>query len=208
MRTTVRALSITAALAGSVALSACGGSDTDHNGMTGMNGMGSASSSSTSSPSAKVDPADVMFAQSMVPHHQQAVEMADMALTQARSAEVKTLAQDIKAAQDPEIATMNGWLNKWGAPTGSSDMGGMNGMDHGSDGMMSQADMTKLSQATGAEFDRMWLTMMVAHHEGAVTMAQDVLTTTKDAEVQTLAQSIVAGQTKEIATMKALLKTT
>ncbi|KQZ88447.1 hypothetical protein ASD62_03075 [Phycicoccus sp. Root563] len=203
MRTTARALSVTAALAGTIALGACGGADTDHNGMTGMNGVGSASSSATSA--ARVDPADVMFAQSMVPHHQQAVEMANLALTRASSADVKALATKIKAAQDPEIATMNGWLSQWGAPTGSADMNGMAGMDHGSDGMMSQADMTKLSQASGAQFDRMWLTMMIAHHQGALTMAKDVLTTTKDTQVRTLAQSIVDGQTKEITTMSGLL---
>ncbi|KQU67400.1 DUF305 domain-containing protein [Phycicoccus sp. Root101] len=200
MRTTARALSVTAVLAGTVALSACGGTNTDHNGMT---GMGSASSSATSA--AKVDPADVMFAQSMVPHHQQAVEMANLALTRASSADVKALATKIKAAQDPEIATMDGWLGTWGAPTGSADMNGMAGMDHGSDGMMSQVDMTKLSQASGAQFDRMWLTMMIAHHQGALTMAKDVLTTTKDPRVRVLAQSIVDGQTKEITTMNGLL---
>jgi uncharacterized protein (DUF305 family) len=203
VRTTARALSVTAALAGTIALSACGGADANHDGMTGMNGMGSASSSTTAA--AKVDPADVMFAQGMVPHHQQAIEMADLALTRASSADVKALATKIKAAQDPEIATMNGWLGQWGAPTGAADMNGMAGMDHGSDGMMSQADMTKLSQASGSTFDRMWLTMMVAHHQGALTMAKDVLTTTRDARVRALAKSIVDGQAREIATMQGLL---
>lgn len=203
MRPTARALSVTAALVGTIALAACGGADANHNGMTGMSGMGSASSSTT--PAAKVDPADVMFAQAMVPHHHQAVQMADLALTRASSADIKALATKIKAAQDPEIATMNGWLAQWGAPTDGADMKGMAGMDHGSDGMMSQADMTKLSQASGTTFDRMWLTMMVAHHQGALTMAKEVLTTTKDTQVRSLAQSVVDGQTKEIATMSGLL---
>jgi uncharacterized protein (DUF305 family) len=200
VRTTVRALSVTAALAGTIALGACSGGDTDHGDMTGMNGTGRASSST-----ADVDPADVMFAQTMVPHHQQAVEMADLALTRASSADVKALAAKIKAAQDPEIATMNGWLGQWGARTGSA---GMSGMDHGGAGMMSQADLTKLSEASGAQFDRMWLTMMVAHHQGALTMAKDVLATTESAQVRTVARSIVDGQTTEIATMTGLLKTT
>ncbi|GAB3069397.1 DUF305 domain-containing protein [Pedococcus soli] len=205
MRTPARALSVAAALVGAIALAACGGADTDHNSMTGMSGMGTATPSATAT--AKVDPADVMFAQGMVPHHQQAVQMADMALARATSSDVKALATKIKAAQDPEIATMNGWLNRWGAPSSAGDMNGMAGMDHGSDGMMSQADMSKLSQASGAAFDRMWLTMMIAHHQGALTMAKDVLATTKDQNVRTLAQSIVDGQTKEIATMTGLLKT-
>jgi len=199
---TIRALSITAALAGTILLSACGGGDNDHSGMTGMSGRGSTSSTAPSS-SASVDPADVMFTQSMVPHHQQAVEMADLALARASSADVKALATKIKAAQDPEIAVMNEWLGEWGTPTGSA---GMSGMDHGSDGMMSEADMTKLSAASGVEFDRMWLTMMVAHHQGALTMAKEVLATTKNPQVRTLAQSIVDGQTKEIATMNGLMQ--
>lgn len=206
MRTTARALSVTATLAGTIALSACGGANADHNGMTGMSGMGSSSASATASMAA--DPADVMFAQGMVPHHQQAVQMADMALARATSSDVRALATKIKAAQDPEIATMSGWLTQWGAPSSAGDMNGMAGMDHGSDGMMSQADMTKLSQATGAEFDRMWLTMMIAHHQGALTMAENVLTTTKDSQVRQLAHSIVDGQTEEIGTMKALLAST
>jgi uncharacterized protein (DUF305 family) len=204
VRTTVRALSVTAVLVGTLALAACGGADTDHNGMTGMSGMGSASSSATST--AKVDPADVVFAQGMVPHHQQAVQMADLAQSRASSADVKALATKIEAAQGPEIATLNGWLGQWGAPTGSADMNGMAGMDHGNNGMMSKADMTTLSQASGADFDRMWLTMMIAHHQGALTMAQDILATTKDTQVRALAQSIVDGQAKEIVTMTSLLK--
>jgi uncharacterized protein (DUF305 family) len=98
---------------------------------------------------------------------------------------------------------MNGWLDQWGAPTGSA---GMSGMDHGGDGMMSQADMTRLSQASGADFDRMWLTMMVAHHQGALTMAKDVLDTTSNAQVRSLAQGIVDSQTGEIGTMNTMLK--
>jgi len=190
---------IAAGLALAAALTACGSSDPSDT-------SGSASGGST---------ADVSFAQLMIPHHQQAVEMADLALAQASSDQVKQLATQIKSAQDPEIAQMTGWLEEWGEPTampGSED-GGMEGMDHSgmdmggvsASGMMTAEDMASLGEARGAEFDRMWLSMMIAHHQGAITMAQQVLETTSDSRVKSLADAIIDGQTKEIDTMKQLL---
>jgi uncharacterized protein (DUF305 family) len=138
----------------------------------------------------------------MIPHHEQAVEMADLALANGAGTDVTRLATQIKAAQGPEIATMEGWLTAWGA---SDDMG----MDHAAmghmPGMMSGDDLKALAAAKGSAFDDLWLRMMVAHHEGALTMAQDVLSTTQDPQVRTLAEAVVAGQTAEIATMKGLL---
>lgn len=190
---------IAAGLALAAALTACGSSDPS--GTSGSANGGTA--------------ADVSFAQLMIPHHQQAVEMADLALAQASSAQVKQLAAQIKSAQDPEIAQMTGWLEEWGEPTampGSED-GGMEGMDHSgmdmggvsASGMMTAEDMAGLGEARGAEFDRMWLSMMIAHHQGAITMAQQVLETTSDSRVKSLADAIIEGQTKEIDTMKQLL---
>lgn len=150
--------------------------------------------------------ADIAFAQLMVPHHQQAVEMADLALGKETSDEVRQLATQIKAAQDPEIMQMSAWLEAWGAPMkmaddhSGHDMGGMT-----MEGMMSDDDMAALMDATGADFDRMWLEMMIAHHEGAVTMADQVLAETSDPEVMALAQAVITGQTAEIADMQQLL---
>ena len=154
--------------------------------------------------------ADITFAQLMISHHGQAVQMADMALQQANSAEVTDLATQIKAAQDPEIGQMRGWLQQWGAP---EQMDGMDGMDHGdmdmggqsAGGMMSDADMGALGNASGADFDRMWLTMMIAHHEGAIKMAEQVKAESTNPDVIALADAIVAGQKKEIETMQQLL---
>ncbi len=154
--------------------------------------------------------ADVTFAQLMISHHEQAVQMADMALQQSTSAEVTDLATQIKAAQDPEIGQMRGWLQQWGAP---EQMDGMDGMDHGdmdmggqsAGGMMSDADMGALGGASGADFDRMWLTMMIAHHEGAIKMAEQVKAESTNPDVIALADAIVAGQKKEIDTMQQLL---
>lgn len=200
MSTTKRPIALAGtALIAVLALGACGSDADDAQSMGGMNGHGS--SSSTSRQSSSSDRAgDVMFAQMMIPHHQQAVEMADLALANAStSSDVKDLAQQIKAAQDPEIATMNGWLREWGAPKSAA-------MDHGTSGMMSEEDMASLKAADGAAFNRMWLEMMVDHHQGAVTMAQDVLSSTEEPEVKSLAQAIVEGQQKEIATMQGMLK--
>lgn len=200
MSSTKRSIVVAGAgLAAVLALAACGSGTNGSERMGGMNGHGT--SSAASSPSGSASRAgDVMFAQMMVPHHQQAVEMADLALANASaSAEVKALAQQVKAAQGPEIATMNDWLRTWGAPTTGA-------MDHGTSGMMSEQDMASLETAKGGEFNRTWLEMMIDHHQGAVTMAQDVLSSTQDAEVEGLARAIVDGQKKEIATMRDMLR--
>ena len=189
-----------------LALAACGSSDPST--------VGSGSGSTPAPSSATADghvAADVTFAQGMVPHHLQAVEMADIALDPSRGASpaVIALAQQIKAAQDPEIITMSGWLTSWGekVPT-SSAMGAMAGMDHGGSsmpGMMTDADMAGLRTDSSAEFDKRWLTMMVEHHTGAVEQARTELDTGRYDPARTLAQEIITSQTKEIATMNALL---
>ena len=179
-----------------LALSACGSGDESHGTMSGAG----ATSSSAADGATTGTSGDVAFAQMMIPHHEQAVEMADVALeNDTASAEVKALAGQIKAAQDPEIQTMHGWLSQWGASPSAGSM------DHGSGGMMSDDDMSSLMGASGAEFDQMWREMMIEHHEGAVTMAQDVLDTTADPDVEKLGTAVVQGQEKEIATMQGML---
>jgi len=168
--------------------------------------------------------ADVSFAQDMIPHHRQPVEMADLAPTRAHSAEVKKLAAQIKAAQDPEIRQMTRWLHAWGEPLDEgmgTDHGGAEHGDGGHDdtehgdtehgetngmpGMMSHEDMAALEQARGPEFDRMFLTMMIEHHEGAVEMARIEQRDGKNADAKKLAASIESAQTKEIRQMRELL---
>ena len=148
--------------------------------------------------------ADVMFSQEMIPHHQQAVEMADLALDPARGArpEVRDLARRIKAAQTAEIASMRSWLQGWGAPEEADQSGGM---DHGGMGMLSDSRMAELRDATGASFDRLWLQGMIAHHEGALMMASHIADRGDDARVQQLSTTITSTQTAEIAEMKRLL---
>ena len=150
--------------------------------------------------------ADVMFVQEMIPHHQQAVEMADLALDPAHQASpgVKDLATRIKTAQAAEIIDMNAWLVEWGADPSEGQMDHGN-MDHDAMGMMSSNDMTALANAKGAAFDRLWLEGMIMHHEGALTMASHIATRGDDARVQQLSDAIEQSQTAEITEMRALL---
>ncbi len=151
---------------------------------------------------------DVAFAQLMIAHHNQAIAMADLALKYTSSVQLETLAAQIKQAQGPEVTRMTAWLGEWGAPTvmtGSDQT--MPGMDMGGvsvAGMMSDQQMAELANARGAAFDRLWLQMMIAHHQGAVQMARQSLSSTSTAEVRTLAQSVVDNQTAEIATMQGM----
>ncbi len=159
---------------------------------------------------------DIAFAQAMIPHHQQAVEMADMALDPKADASpaVKRYAEEIKQAQGPEIDQMTTWLQSWGAPTAMPGASGdMHGMDHsGHDmggmtmsGMMTPEDMQTLSTLSGQPFDTMWLEMMIAHHEGAIQMAEQVKSETSDPEVEQLANDIITAQEAEIEQMRKTL---
>ena len=195
------------ALAATVALTSCG---TSSSGVHNTTGMGGASSSA---PVASGTPAvgdknkdDTLFATMMIPHHAQAVAMADLALKQATDTKVKALASTIKEAQGPEIARMSGWLTGWGAPVpGTAGGSGMPGMGEQTGGMMSTQQMTDLGTAKGPAFDRMWLQMMVEHHQGAVAMAKDELTQGANPEAKQLAQVIIDSQSKEIAEMSSIL---
>jgi uncharacterized protein (DUF305 family) len=190
-----------ALLAGSLVLSACSGGDSS----------GSASASSTSvAADATFNTADVMFAQMMIPHHQQAIEMAQLTADRSTNPEVLDLAARIEAAQGPEIEQLTGWLEDWGQDTASAsmgdmDMGGdMGGMDMG--GMMSSEDMASLEAASGTEFDRMWLEMMIEHHTGAIGMAETEISDGEDQGAVSMAEDIKSSQNQEINEMEQLLQ--
>jgi uncharacterized protein (DUF305 family) len=144
--------------------------------------------------------ADVSFAEMMIPHHQQAVEMATLAETRAESQQVKDLAAAIKAAQDPEIQTMQGWLNSW------NENGTSHEMSHDEmPGMVDDKTMSDLGKASGAEFDRLFLTSMIAHHEGAIAMAESEKSDGVHKGALRLADAIIQTQTAEIKRMRAML---
>jgi len=151
--------------------------------------------------------ADVMFVQMMIPHHEQAIEMSDMLLAKSDiEAETLAMAEEIKAAQGPEIEQMESWLDDWGMPS-MGGMDGMDGMDHGgSGGMMSEGDMDDLEAATGQEAGDLFLTQMIEHHEGAIEMADDVIDDGRHPDVRALGESIVASQAEEIERMRAMIE--
>ncbi|CAN5828909.1 DUF305 domain-containing protein [soil metagenome] len=161
----------------------------------------------------QVNDADVQFAQSMIPHHRQAVEMANIALDPSSEAsrDVTRLAGAIKRAQRPEIKTMTTWLESWGEPLDEGamdpDMSSGTGMgdDMSDDGMMSGEEMSELEDLTGTKFDRRWLKMMIKHHEGAVEMAERECRDGTNPDALELAADIIATQEAEIAEMRELL---
>lgn len=171
----------------------------------GANTADQADTSSTSTRQKSFNQTDVDFAQQMIPHHRQAVMMADLAKTRAKSGEVKSLAADIAAAQGPEIQTLTDWLQDWNKDVPHK----MSDMDHGSmsqmPGMMSAEQMRDLKQASGAEFDKAFLSMMIGHHQGAVKMARTEQQDGKHHAAVELAEMITKTQKKEIQTMKSLL---
>ena len=169
-------------------------------------------SGATSSPSADgtmgngmnesaLSAADIMFLQMMIPHHEQAIEMSKLAVTNTKNPDVLDLAARIEAAQQPEIDLMKKWL----ADAGQSDMPG-HSMGHGmsDDGMMNESDMAALASAKDSGFDALYLTGMIAHHNGAIAMASEV-SNSSNSDVKTLVNNIISSQTAEIAEMNKLL---
>ncbi|QNP72959.1 DUF305 domain-containing protein [Streptomyces roseirectus] len=198
------------AVAAALLLAACGGGGDDE-GSSGADSVASPSVSASASASAGGSASasahnaqDVAFAQGMIPHHRQAVEMAALAADRASSAQVTSLSGRIQKAQDPEIETMSGWLKGWGEEVpaeGGTDHSGHSGMA----GMMDEADMDKLEKASGAEFDSLFMEMMIEHHEGAIEMAKTEKAKGSYAPALALSDAIVTAQQAEIAEMKGYL---
>ncbi len=181
----------------SIGLAACGSSSTSS--------TPSNTSSSSASSLAAHNAADVAFAKDMVPHHRQAIAMAALASGRASSPAVKSLAQQIQHAQGPEITTMTGWLSSWGQQAGTSGTGSMSGMgDSSMPGMMTGSDMDRLAALKGAAFDREFLTMMTAHHRGAIEMAKTEQAAGQYGPTKQLAAGIEKAQTREVAVMAGL----
>lgn len=201
-RSLVRRAALTApTVAAALVLAACGSGD----GSGSHSGAHSSASASTEDAAGAHNSQDVSFAQGMIPHHQQAVQMAEVAADQASSTEVKDLASRIEKAQDPENKTMTGWLKSWGEDVPPA----MPGMDHsahsGMPGMMDQKDMDELAKASGKDFDTKFLTMMVEHHEGAVEMATTEKEKGQYGPATKMADDIITAQNAEIEEMNKLL---
>ncbi len=165
-----------------------------HN-MPGMPGM----SGTSTAPAANFNDADVMFLQMMYPHHAQAVEMAKLVPTRSQNQQVKDLATAIENAQAPEMQQMTTLLAGFGKPAPSATM------SHSMPGLMTPQQMTELTGLSGAPFDKMWMQMMVEHHQGANTMANDELKNGTNADAKKMAEAIIAAQQGEIVTMNGML---
>ncbi len=202
MATPARLAALVGGLTLALTLSACGGGD-----------GASSTSGSDAPPAAPVeaseisqehDAADVEFARQMIPHHRQATEMAELAADRAESEDVKALAEEIIGAQQPEIETMTAMLDRWGQSM--SGDGSMGGMDMGGmTGMMRPQQMTELENASGAEFDRLFLQMMISHHKGAIEMARAEQVDGQNPQAIELAKQIESTQIEEIGRMQSLL---
>lgn len=202
-----------AAAAVLLGLSACtsDGTDTASETTTAVETTATSGSSTTeqAEESAQHSEADVIFAQMMIPHHEQAIEMSDIILSKDDvPADVTSLAEEIKAAQGPEIAQLTDWLEQWGEPTQPEgmdmDMGGDNDMAQ-MEGMLSDEELQQLSDAPGPEAAELFLNQMIAHHEGAVAMAEDQVENGTYPPAVDLAQTIIDTQQQEIDTMQQML---
>lgn len=205
-----------AAVAGLLTLTACGGAGNQAGSRTTVAGS-SGASNSPAGPSTH-NGEDVMFAQRMIAHHQQALQMSDIILAkQGIDARVIDLANRIEAAQGPEIQQMQTWLTQWGQPTtmpsttapattmpGMPGHSGMPGMS-GTDGMMSEQDMQALQNAQGIDASKLFLTQMIQHHQGAIAMAQNEIKSGQSSPALALAHSIVTNQQQEINSMQTIL---
>ena len=189
------------ALTLTVTLAACGSDDS-----TSADTAPATEAPAGSSATVALNAADIEFAQGMTGHHEQAIEMAEIALDPnvGASPEVVDLATRIKGAQDPEVELMTGWLSAAGEPVvmDTSEGHEMSSMD----GMMTAEQMDAMAAMTGAGFDQMWLEMMIAHHEGAISQSEMVKANGSNADVLALADQIIAAQQGEITEMQALLQ--
>jgi len=140
---------------------------------------------------------DLMFAQMMIPHHEQAVVMSELALTKSANPEILALATSIRDAQAPEIELMQSWLK-------GSDSSAHGDHDMPMSGMLDDQQLATLKSAKGGEFDRLFLEGMIGHHQGALTML-DIVRTSKNEAVQTLSREISRTQSAEIKLMKSYL---
>jgi uncharacterized protein (DUF305 family) len=208
-----------AALAAVLALAGCGADDAGSQTNPGQTTQTSAAPQTGAEVDAKHNDADIMFARMMIPHHQQAVEMSEIMLAKDKSdPKITDLATRIKEAQGPEIERMTVMLEAWGQQVmmPSEGAGGMEGHDmHGTEsteagmdsmeGMMSEEDLAKLESAQGSEAAELFLTQMIAHHEGAVKMAEQETEQGSNPQAVELAQAVIQDQEGEIQEMKDLL---
>ena len=161
-----------------------------------------ATASSHSNTLKNLSMSDIMFAQGMIPHHQQAIDISNLALKNGANPEIKALAKSISLAQRKEIAQMKYWIT---SSKSSMSMGHDMGHDMGMNGMLSKKQVKDLAKLKGSKFDKSFLESMIAHHKGAIDMVS-MLSGSKNTEAKKLAKEIVSTQSDEITNMTNLLK--
>ncbi len=197
-RKTTILLAIIALLAAAVVSLSLNGSDDPKSLNSGSSHSGS-SHSGHGSTNENYTGADVMFLQMMIPHHQQAIDISNLAMENSQDSELLKLAQIISRDQAAEITQMKAWLVDAGA---SEDMGhSMDGMG----GMLNSAELEALAAAKGVEFDRLWLKGMTEHHDGAIHMTQ-MIEDAQNPEIKAFGSKVIADQSAQIAQMKEMLK--
>ena len=199
-RSALGTLGASAALAAVLALAGCASSGTGSTGSSGTgDGMGHDEHATTGADAtSEANAADIMFAQMMLPHHEQALEMSGIVLAKdGVDADVAELAEQIEAAQGPEIEQLESWLDEWGAPAAGNDMA--------MDGMLSEAELDELEAADGASASQVFLEQMIAHHEGAVAMAEEHLENGAHEGALAMSDAIIESQTTEITQMREML---
>jgi uncharacterized protein (DUF305 family) len=154
-------------------------------------------------PAGDASAADAMFAQMMIPHHEQAVVMADLAPTRAQDPQILELATEIKGAQQPEIDQMAAWLEEWGVPRLAGDEAMAAHGSHGMSGMLTDEQLAELEASSGTDFDQLFAQLMIEHHEGAIEMANAVVDSS-DPRVAQLAKQIISTQEGEIEQLRPL----
>ncbi len=190
-----RIVAVTAALTTAVVVSSCSKTE-DHS-------QHASASTTSSSTVAAHNADDVMFAQMMIPHHQQAVELAALAPEHTTNQAVLKLAATISAEQQPEVRAMQALLLQWDVdPNAVGDHGG-----HGSGmaGMVDDATMARLNSLNGPEFDTLWLQAMIGHHQGAIDMAKAEIANGQSVDMTAMAKTMVTAQQAEINQMKQML---
>jgi uncharacterized protein (DUF305 family) len=186
---TVRVAAVLAVLLAAVLLAGCGGNQ-------------HAASAGDQAEQADHNDADMAFARNMVPHHEQAVELAQMVPTNTTNQQLVGLANQVISTQVPENKAFQVWLMQWQDVEGN-DASSQGGIPMA--GMVDRRTMERLRSLTGPAFDHLWLTSMIDHHKGAVAMAHDEVAQGKNRDLIYLAQRIISGQQAEIDEMKRML---
>lgn len=201
---TFKTIAVAAATAAALTVAGCGNDTPASSSPTtsSMPGMDHGSTSTSAAPNVTrtdFNDADVMFLQMMYPHHAQAIDMSKLVADRSQDQQVITLAQNIEKAQGPEMTKMTDLLQSVGKPAPSTEPSGH------MTGMMSTEQMTSLEALSGPAFDRMWLQMMIDHHEGAIDMSNTELQDGINPDAKEMAQAIIANQQAEITQMRGML---